>query len=264
MWATPLEALLIAERCAALSRNDTDFTLITTLAYTGMRWSEVIGFSPESVKSRPAVPVLADVDSPFPGGPLPPWPAAVPGEAFTPPAGRGRLRLVSGTATGRCLACGRAQRRRLDGRLITHKAGGHPCDGSGQPPADDVAVASWLPVLTGLTPHGLRHGHQTWMDEAGIPYVLQSERMGHEVPGMRGVYGHVSPAMRDALTAALQECWETLLRDRARLSPRSHVPLVDVLLAGQRSAAAKIGSHSAPRIGHASRERHGSRQRIGR
>ncbi|HYZ53247.1 MAG TPA: hypothetical protein VE733_07035 [Streptosporangiaceae bacterium] len=97
-----------------------------------------------------------------------------------------------------------------------------------------MAIASWLPVLTGLTPHGLRHGHQTWMDEAGIPYVLQSERMGHEVPGMRGVYGHVSPAMRDALTAALQECWETSLRDRARLSPRSHVPLVDVLLAGQR------------------------------
>ena len=51
---------------------------------------------------------------------------------------------------------------------------------------------------------------------------------------MRGVYGHVSPAMRDALTAALQECWETSLRDRARLSPRSHVPLVDVLLADQR------------------------------
>lgn len=185
-------------------------------------------------KSRPAVPVLADAGSPFPGRPLPPWPAAVPGEAFTPTAGRGRPRLVSGTATGRCPVCGRAQRRRLDGRLIIHKTGGHPCDGSGQPPADDVAVASWLPVLTGLTPHGLRHGHQTWMDEAGIPYVLQSERMGHEVPGMRGVYGHVSPAMRDALTAALQECWETSLRDRARLSPRSHVPLMDVLLAGQR------------------------------
>ncbi|HEY8456523.1 MAG TPA: hypothetical protein VIL34_13090 [Actinopolymorphaceae bacterium] len=43
----------------------------------------------------------------------------------------------------------------------------------------------------------MRHGRQTWMDEAGIPYVLQSERMGHEVPGMRGVSSHISERMRE-------------------------------------------------------------------
>jgi len=31
----------------------------------------------------------------------------------------------------------------------------------------DIPVASWLAVLPGLTPHRLRHGHQTWMDEVG-------------------------------------------------------------------------------------------------
>jgi hypothetical protein len=103
-------------------------------------------------------------------------------------------------------------------------------------PAEDTALASWLPVLPGLTPHGLRHGHQTWMDEAGIPEVLKSERMGHEVPGMRGVYGHVSPSMRAALTAALQERWEGALRERGRLSPRSIVPVLDELLAGSEAA----------------------------
>ena len=34
------------------------------------------------------------------------------------------------------------------------------------------------------------------MDEDGIREVLKTERMGHEMPGMHGVYGRVSPAMR--------------------------------------------------------------------
>jgi hypothetical protein len=117
-------------------------------------------------------------------------------------------------------------------------------------PAEDAALASWLPVLPALTPHGLRHGHQTWMDEAGIPDVLKSERMGHEVPGMRGVYGHVSPSMRAELTAALQERWETALRERARLPQRSIVPVPDTLLAAQPNTTAKIGSRLAPKTGH--------------
>ena len=96
---------------------------------------------------------------------------------------------------------------------------------------EDATIASWLPVLRGLTPHGLRHGHQTWMDEDGIPDVLKTERMGHELPGMHGVYGHVSPAMRANLKAALQERWEASLRERALLNPRSIVPLLDSILA---------------------------------
>jgi RNA-directed DNA polymerase len=32
------------------------------------------------------------------------------------------------------------------------------------------------------------------MDEDQIADVLKSERLGHDEPGMRGVYGHVSPA----------------------------------------------------------------------
>jgi len=88
-----------------------------------------------------------------------------------------------------------------------------------------------------------------WMDEAGIPDVLKSERMGHEVPGMRGVYGHVGPSMGAELTAALQERWETALRERARLSPRSIVPVLDALLADG-EAAHPIGSGAALRIGH--------------
>jgi hypothetical protein len=74
------------------------------------------------------------------------------------------------------------------------------------------------------------------MDEDGIPEVLKTERMGHEMTGMHGVYGHVSPAMRAALKAALQARWEGSLRDRAQLCPRSAVRTLDALLQTLRAA----------------------------
>jgi integrase len=49
IWPTPLQALLVAERCAALSGCETDFVMILTIAYTGMRWSEAIGLPPGCV-----------------------------------------------------------------------------------------------------------------------------------------------------------------------------------------------------------------------
>ena len=68
------------------------------------------------------------------------------------------------------------------------------------------------------------------MDEDQIADVLKSERLGHDEPGMRGVYGHVSPAMRGELKAALQARWEDSLRQRARLATGSAAPLLDRLL----------------------------------
>lgn len=35
--------------------------------------------------------------------------------------------------------------------------------------------------------------------EDGIPEILAERRLGHEVPGMRGLYTHVSDRMRDDL-----------------------------------------------------------------
>jgi hypothetical protein len=49
-WGTPLQALLLAERAALLSGRDDDFILILTLAYTGLRWSEVIGLEHSHVR----------------------------------------------------------------------------------------------------------------------------------------------------------------------------------------------------------------------
>ncbi len=95
----------------------------------------------------------------------------------------------------------------------------------------DAPLVCWLPIKTGLTPHGLRHSHKTWMAEDGIPEILAEQRLGHEVPGMRGLYAHASERMRRELTTALQQRWEDSLWARAAIDPHSPVPLLDGLLA---------------------------------
>ena len=133
---------------------------------------------------HPAAPVLVDPSAPWPGVSLSPWPPAIPGEPYPPPVGRGYPGSPGRTAAGVApsasalssfgrTACSSGTR---SARNVAQARKARPVSPS---------LASWLPLLPGLTPHGLRHGHQTWLDELGVRYVLQSERMGHEVPGMR-------------------------------------------------------------------------------
>jgi hypothetical protein len=49
-WATPIQALLLAERAALITGRDEEFTMILTIAYTGLRWGETIGLEREYVK----------------------------------------------------------------------------------------------------------------------------------------------------------------------------------------------------------------------
>jgi hypothetical protein len=54
--------------------------------------------------------------------------------------------------------------------------------------------------------------------------------MGHEVPGMRGVYSHITPQMRADLRVGLQELWEAALAERTLLAERSSVAVLDSIL----------------------------------
>jgi hypothetical protein len=102
-----------------------------------------------------------------------------------------------------------------------------PPQGRGRPlVTDDSRLASWLPIHPGLTPHG----YHTWLDEDGIPYVAQSQQLGHEVPGMRGIYSHVTDRMLNEIREALQRRWTEALRARAVLSPTSAVPVLNAAL----------------------------------
>ncbi|MFC1410453.1 LacI family DNA-binding transcriptional regulator [Streptacidiphilus sp. N1-12] len=107
----------------------------------------------------------------------------------------------------------------------------------------DQAEVSWLPVALGLTTHGERHCHRTWMEDLGTRKVLMDERMGHIDGSTGGRYAHVTQGMRDRLMAGLTEMWEESLTARLAISPRSRVQVLDVLL--QRHAA-KIFSQNSP------------------
>ena len=122
----------------------------------------------EPANGRPGNLVVVDATA-WPGKPVAAWAPTLPGKPFAPPSGRGIPHLVSEDGTGHCSSCGRAVRLRLDGKTVTHKTKGEHCPGSGQQPDDDAPLACWLPVKDGLTPHGLRHSHKTWMAEDGIP-----------------------------------------------------------------------------------------------
>ena len=108
--------------------------------------------------------------------------------------------------------------------------------------------------------HGLRHSHKTWMAEDGIPEILAEQRLGHQVPGMRGLYAHASDRMRDDLKHALQARWEDSLRDRAAIAPRSPVPLLDELLAPARRASHPPAGHHPVRHHGISRHRETGRR----
>jgi integrase len=107
------------------------------------------------------------------------------------------------------------------------------------------ADACWVPIAEGMTPHGMRHSHKSLMAELRTPEVLSHDRLGHELPGIAGIYSHPTPPMVAELMAGLTGCWEKALDERLAMCPRSPVAVLDGLLA-QRAAMA--GRSFSPRI----------------
>lgn len=110
------------------------------------------------------------------------------------------------------------------------------------------ADACWLPVAPGLTPHGLRHSHKTFMEELGTSSKLMDERMGHDDGSVQAVYSHITVEMRRQLMAGLTRLWETALDERRALSPGSPVDVLDRLLRERHDSAAEISQDLLPRF----------------
>ena len=63
-------------------------------------------------------------------------------------------------------------------------------------------------IVRGLHFHDLRHSHKTWLIEDDVPEVAQAKRLGHRLPGVRGIYSHVSATVEQRLVDGLQKRWE--------------------------------------------------------
>lgn len=207
-------------------------------------------------RSPDTKPVLVDAAGVWPGEPLPAWPRAVPGEEWVTPQVRGYQRRPTALgvnaasrrehlvefAVGQGMSLAAAEqmtRAELLDRLVRSHRGG------------PQALASWLPVRDGLTPHGMRHGHSTLLDGLGTPVRLRDDRVGHASPGMRRGdmrrrYTHIAKEWRTQLRKDLQEVWETALAERAWFGLHSPVAVLDDLLEPFRSGKRRPVAPSQP------------------
>ncbi|MFE9448379.1 integrase [Streptomyces sp. NPDC006739] len=67
-----------------------------------------------------------------------------------------------------------------------------------------------VPEMAGQDLYRLRHWHRELLDEPGadIATVAKEARMGHELPGMEGVYSNVTISMEMRIVEYLQGVWE--------------------------------------------------------
>ena len=66
----------------------------------------------------------------------------------------------------------------------------------------------WDPVMPGLTFRDLRHTHDTYQDQIGVKASLAFEQAGHKRPGIKAVYQHPTPEMRQERLDGLQAIYE--------------------------------------------------------
>jgi integrase len=204
---TAEHVLAIAERAGELS-GPRAYVMVINGAFTGMRWGEITGLARTNCRTKdshllidPDVGALHEI-----GGKLwlgPPKSDAAARRIDLPPflvellediIDSHEHEQVFVSPTGRWL------RRSNFNRRVWRPA----CDGDPD--------RGWSPILPGAVFHGLRHFHKTLLDEAGLPDVLVHERMGHQMPGIGGVYSHVTNAMREQLIDELQTRWTKLTK----------------------------------------------------
>lgn len=197
--ATPHQVNRIAARC-----RPHDAALIITAAYTGMRWGELAGLQWHNVDLDNAT-ITIDKDK---GalheihGRLELGPPKTPNSARRHDLPKFLVELLREhqerqhyehvfTAPDDTLLRRSNFRRRIWLPIV----GGDTKRG-------------WNPILPGFRFHQLRHTHRTWLTEDHVHEVLKFKRMGWRLPGVRGIYDHVTPAMTNAMLTALQKRWD--------------------------------------------------------
>jgi integrase len=76
-----------------------------------------------------------------------------------------------------------------------------------------TARDAWEPIMPGLTMRDLRHTHDTYQAQIGVKSRLAHEQAGHRYPGIKGVYQHPTPEMRQERLDGLQDLYERGMRN---------------------------------------------------
>jgi integrase len=125
-----------------------------------------------------------------------------------------------------------------------------PMRGMHRAKAEQLAECSWAALIPGLTPHGLRHGHQTAMRRDRVPRVLRRDRLGHGASGdIADHYTHIDDEMTEEMLTRQTQRWQAAVAARAHIDeargaePRSAVPALDEWLAPFRERDGESSSH---------------------
>lgn len=197
-WATSEQVAAIAARLDPANR-----ALVVTAAYTGMRWGELAGLRRPNCKLAdarihidPDLGALHEVGGHLSLGP-PKTPAAIR-DILLPPFLVELLRGHLASHDHEHVFTGR------DGGLLRRSSFQRRI---WRPAVDGNPAKQVDPIVAGMHFHDLRHSHKTWLIEDEVPEAAQAKRLGHRLPGIRGVYSHVSAAVEQRLVDGLQRRW---------------------------------------------------------
>ena len=208
VWATPDEVLRIADQAQALG-GDTARLLIITAAGTGCRWGELIGLHRDNLDLDRGILII---DPRF--------------GALHESAHKQWLGTPKTTSSARVVTLPpflikllRDYLKRHDNEFVFTADGGTwlwrstftqriltpAINGNEDQPRNRARTVAIRP---GLTFHGLRHSHKTWLIADGAPEIAQARRLGHHLPNrVTEVYSHVAPEVELRLLNDLQRRW---------------------------------------------------------
>lgn len=197
--ASPSVVRRIADRCDPAYR-----TLIITAAYTGMRWGELAGLQWHNVNLGDNALITVDPDKGALheiGGRLELGPPKTPASARPIHLPKFLVQLLTEHAA-----------RQHHDHVFTGPRDGllrraNFRDRIWRPAVAGNKKRGWAPIQAGLTFHGLRHTHKTWLNEDHADKALQHQRLGHRMPGVEGIYSHVTQPMIDHMLTALDHRW---------------------------------------------------------
>ncbi|MFE9398592.1 hypothetical protein [Streptomyces flavidovirens] len=101
-----------------------------------------------------------------------------------------------------CTPSGKFWRRGNWGKVLRPAADGRPEREKRQGVSPRPA---WEPIMPGLDMRALRHTHDTYQDQIGVRPSLAHEQAGHKMSGIKGVYQHPTPTMRQERLDGLEE-----------------------------------------------------------